>query len=121
VNAQALEFGTDKDRVDDVTSAVLEVLLAWKPDMVLCEGDDQEGKELRKMQRVHEEYQEAVMKAFVVKRVEDCEQNEAYGTGYGGDDCADGENLLGPGCVMCEFADVSKPALREKTESKEYD
>lgn len=57
----------------------------------------------------------------MVYRVEDCDQNETYGAGYASNNCADGENLLSPGCVMCESAPVSEPALCDKAESKEDD
>lgn len=66
MDAQTLVLGAGKDRVDNITSAVWEVLLAWKPDVMLREGDDWEGKGVRKMQCVHEEYQESVMKVLVV-------------------------------------------------------
>ena len=36
MDAQALVFGAAEDRVDDVSGAVWEVLLAWKPDVMLC-------------------------------------------------------------------------------------
>ena len=48
VDAQALVFGAAEDRVDDVTGAVWELLLAWKPD-AMSRQREWEEKEVREM------------------------------------------------------------------------